>query len=145
MRPQFAILGYIYQKLHVMKKIGIFLYLIMASMLQGTAQKNSAPQKLLRHVVMFSFKAGSSPEQIKAVKDAFAALPKKIPQIKSFEWGTNNSPENLAQGYTHCFFLSFTSEKDRAVYLPHPDHKAFGTLLKPILDKVLVFDYWTEK
>ena len=114
-------------------------------MLQGTAQKNAAPQKLLRHVVMFSFKAGSSPEQINAVKEAFATLPKKIPQIKSFEWGTNNSPENLAQGFTHCFFLSFASEKDRADYLPHPDHKAFGILLKPILDKVLVFDYWTEK
>lgn len=113
-------------------------------MLQGTAQKKSATQKLLRHVVMFSFKTGSSPEQIKAVKDAFAALPQKIHQIKSFEWGTNNSPENLAQGYTHCFFLSFNSEKDRAIYLPHPDHKAFGKLLTPILDKVLVFDYWVE-
>ncbi len=113
-------------------------------MLQVTAQKKSASQKALRHVVMFSFKEGSSAEQIKAVKDAFAALPQKIPQIKSFEWGTNNSPENLAQGYTHCFFLSFASEKDRALYLPHPDHKAFGQLLTPILGKVLVFDYWAE-
>ncbi len=128
-----------------MKKIGIFLYLIMATMLQGSAQKNLASQKLLRHVVLFSFKAGSSPEQINAVKEAFAALPQKIPQIKSLEWGINNSPENLAQGYTHCFFLSFASEKDRAIYLPHPDHKAFGKILTPILDKVLVFDYWTEK
>ena len=127
-----------------MKKIGIFLYLIIASMAPSIAQKKAAPQKLLRHVVMFSYKEGSTPEQIKAVKDAFAALPKKIPQIKSFEWGTNNSPENLAQGFTHCFFLSFASEKDRAAYLPHPDHKAFGQILKPILDKVLVFDYWTE-
>ncbi len=127
-----------------MKKIGIFLYLIIASMAPSIAQKKAAPQKLLRHVVMFSYKEGSTPEQIKAVKDAFAALPKKIPQIKSFEWGINNSPENLAQGFTHCFFLSFASEKDRAVYLPHPDHKAFGQILRPILDKVLVFDYWTE-
>ena len=113
-------------------------------MLQGTAQKKSASHKSLRHVVMFSFKEGSSAEQIKAVKDAFAALPQKIPQIKSFEWGINNSPENLAQGYTHCFFLSFASEMDRALYLPHPDHKAFGQLLTPILGKVLVFDYWAE-
>ena len=127
-----------------MKKIGIFLLLIMATMLQGTAQKKSASHKSLRHVVMFSFKEGSSAEQITVVKDAFAALPQKIPQIKSFEWGTNNSPENLAQGYTHCFFLSFASEKDRALYLPHPDHKAFGQLLTPILGKVLVFDYWAE-
>ncbi len=128
-----------------MKRIGLLLCLTTMSILQVTAQSKKAPQKLLRHVVMFSFKKGSTPEQIKVVTDAFAALPQKIKQIKTFEWGTNNSPEELAQGYTHCFFLSFTSEKDRAVYLPHPAHKAFGDVLRPILDKVLVFDYWAEK
>ena len=100
---------------------------------------------MLRHVVLFSFKTGSTPEQIKAVENAFTGLPKKIKEIKSLEWGTNNSPESLNQGFTHCFFVTFASEKDRAVYLPHPDHKAFGEVLKPILDKVLVIDYWTEK
>ena len=128
-----------------MKRIALILCLITMSVIQVTAQNKKAPQKILRHVVMFSFKEGSTPEQIKTVTDAFAALPQKIKQIKTFEWGTNNSPEELAQGYTHCFFLSFTSEKDRAIYLPHPAHKAFGDLLRPILDKVLVFDYWASK
>lgn len=128
-----------------MKRIGLILFLITMGVLQVTAQNKKAPQKLLRHVVMFSFKEGSTPEQIKTITDAFAALPQKIKQIKTFEWGTNNSPEELAQGYTHCFFLSFTSEKDRAIYLPHPAHKAFGDVLRPILDKVLVFDYWGAK
>jgi hypothetical protein len=128
-----------------MKKIGLILCLMIASLLQVTAQTKKPSQKVLRHVVMFGFKEGSTPEQIKEVTDAFAALPKKIKQIKTFEWGTNNSPEDLAQGYTHCFSLSFVSEKDRAIYLPHPAHKAFGDVLRPILDKVLVFDYWTLK
>ncbi len=128
-----------------MKKIGLIICLLTMTLLQGTAQNKKVPQKLLRHVVMFSFKEGSTPEQIKTVTDAFAALPQKIKQIKTFEWGTNNSPEELAQGYTHCFFLSFASEKDRAIYLPHPAHKAFGDVLRPILDKVLVFDYWAGK
>jgi hypothetical protein len=43
------------------------------------------------------------------------------------------------------FFLTFTSEADRAVYLPHPAHKAFGAVLGPYLDKVLVLDYWAGK
>ena len=72
----------------------------------------------------------------------FAPCPPKIKEIKSFEWGTNNSPEGLNQGFTHCFFVTFTSEQDRAVYLPHPAHKAFGAVLQPYLDKVLVIDYW---
>lgn len=109
------------------------------------AQENKQSKKLLRHVVLFSFKEGSTPQQIKTVTDAFAALPKKIKEIKAFEWGTNNSPEKLNQGFTHCFFVSFASENDRDIYLPHPAHQAFVEVLKPILDKVLVIDYWTEK
>jgi len=99
---------------------------------------------LLRHVVLFKFKDGTSVEDLKKVEDAFAALPSKIPQIKDYEWGLNNSPEGLEKGFTHCFFLTFNSEEDRAIYLPHPDHKAFGDVLGPHLDDVLVVDYWTK-
>lgn len=100
---------------------------------------------MLRHAVLFKFKAESSAEDVKKVEDAFRALPSKIKEIKAFEWGKNNSPENLNQEFTHCFFVSFASEKDRETYLPHPDHKAFVEVLKPHLDKVLVIDYWAEQ
>jgi hypothetical protein len=96
-------------------------------------------------VVLFKFKDTASASAIRNVENAFRALPSKIKEIKDFEWGTNNSPEHLDQGFTHCFFLSFASEKDRAIYLPHPDHKAFGELLGSLLDKVLVIDYWAMK
>ncbi len=82
---------------------------------------------------------------IAKVELAFRALPKKIKQIANFEWGKNNSPENLNQEFTHCFFVSFKTEKDREIYLPHPAHKAFVEILRPHLDKVLVIDYWAEK
>lgn len=106
---------------------------------------NSKETKMLRHVVLFKFKDEAKPEQIKAVEDAFKALPSKIKEIKDLEWGTNNSPEGLNEGLTHCFFVTFASEEDRAAYLPHPDHKAFGAVLSPILDKVVVVDYWADK
>ena len=102
-----------------------------------------APKKQLRHVVLFKFKESSTEADIQSVEAAFSALPGKIPEISGYEWGTNNSPEGLDKGFTHCFFLSFDSEEDRAVYLPHPDHKAFGDVLKPHLEDVLVLDYWT--
>jgi hypothetical protein len=101
--------------------------------------------KLLRHVVLFKFKDNASAADVKKVEDAFAQLPSKIKEIADFEWGLNNSPENINQGFTHCFFVSFKSENDRAVYLPHPAHKAFVDVLKPHLDKVLVIDYWASK
>ena len=126
-----------------MKNLLFFTLLLMTASTTATAQNNSG--KLLRHVVLFMFKEGTAGADIKKVEDAFRALPSKIKEIKSLEWGTNNSPENINQGFTHCFFVTFSSEQDRAVYLPHPAHKEFGKILGPYLDKVLVLDYWAEK
>ncbi|MET6990129.1 Dabb family protein [Sediminicola arcticus] len=98
---------------------------------------------VLRHVVLFKFKKGTSKSDISKIEAAFNALPSKINAIHSYEWGLNNSPEGLNKGFTHCYFLTFKSEEDRAIYLPHPDHKAFGTALTPHLRDVLVVDYWT--
>jgi hypothetical protein len=100
--------------------------------------------QLLRHVVLFKFKEETAAEQVREIENAFRNLPQKIDAIHDFEWGTDVSIEGRADGYTHCFFVTFQSEADRAIYLPHPDHKAFGTLLRPHLEKVLVFDYWSR-
>ena len=102
-------------------------------------------KKQLRHVVLFKFKDNVAPEAISKAEKAFSALPSKIPQIKDFEWGINNSPEGISKGFAHCYFLTFDSEEDRAIYLPHPDHKAFGKIIHPILEDVLVVDYWVKE
>ncbi|MDT8302583.1 MAG: Dabb family protein [Sedimentisphaerales bacterium] len=101
--------------------------------------------EVLRHVVLFKFKDTSSSREIREVVDAFRALPGKVDEISDFEWGTDVSVENLQQGFTHCFLVTFRNEDDRAAYLPHPAHKQFGKMLGPHLDKVLVIDYWSEK
>lgn len=101
-------------------------------------------QKLLRHVVMFKFKEGASKEGIEAVEKAFVGLKDSIPLVRSLEWGTDVSPEGISQGFTHCFLVTFDSEQDRDAYLPHPAHKAFGNVLKPVIDKVMVIDYWAR-
>jgi hypothetical protein len=95
----------------------------------------------VRHVVLFKFKDSATPEQIKSVEDAFHVLPTKIPEIAGFEWGTNVSPENKSQGFTHCFLLTFNDVAGRDAYLPHSAHKEFGKLAGPYFDKVLVIDF----
>lgn len=106
--------------------------------------KRAGGPQVLRHVVLFKFKDGTTARQVREIENAFCALPSKIDVILDFEWGTDVSVENLAKGYTHCFFVTFKSEADRAAYLPHPDHKKFGEVLGPHLDQVLVLDYWTK-
>src|SRR4051812_35383298 len=59
----------------------------------------------LRHVVAFKFKSTATQEQIKQIENAFRDLKKKIPQINSYEWGLNNSPEKHNKGMTHGFIL----------------------------------------
>lgn len=102
------------------------------------------PDSVLRHVVFFSFKNSATPDDVKAIIDSFRELKNQIDGIKSFEWGTNSSPEGLNQRLTHAFTLTFHSNSDRDAYLPHPAHKEFGSLLGPHLDKVMVVDYWTK-
>ncbi|ARV05980.1 hypothetical protein BTO04_04365 [Polaribacter sp. SA4-10] len=100
--------------------------------------------KQLRHIVLFKFKEASSHVDVKKVEAAFVNLPTKIKEIKGFEWGLNNSTEDLNKDFTHCFMVTFKSEEDRNTYLPHPDHLAFVEVLKPHLEDVLVLDYWAK-
>ena len=105
---------------------------------------NSEPDSLLRHAVFFAFKEEATQADIDEVQRAFSALPGKIDAIYDYEWGTNNSPEGLDKGFTHAFFVTFRSEADREVYLPHPDHQAFVEVLRPHLADVFVVDYWAR-
>ncbi len=127
----------------VMKSpLATLLFTFTLIMSAATAVAEDAPY---RHVVLFKFKDDAPKEEIVKVEKAFAALKDKIDLIKDFEWGTNESPEGLDQGFTHCFFVSFANKKDLEAYLPHPEHKKFVALLKPVIDKVLVVDYVAKK
>lgn len=101
--------------------------------------------RVLRHNVLFKFKSDFSAAQVQEVVDAFRKLPEKVDTVKGFEWGTDISPEKLADGFTHCFFVTFADEKGRDTYLTHAAHQEFVSLAKPRIEKVLVVDYWTQK
>jgi hypothetical protein len=130
--------------------VALFITLFSGGVLTAV-QADNAPSKAdgttgkqLRHVVLFKFKEGTTPAQIDEVVAAFRALKSKIDVIQDFEYGTDVSTENKADGFTHCFFVTFRDEKGRDAYLPHPAHKEFGALVRPRLDKVLVVDYWVQ-
>ena len=99
----------------------------------------------LQHVVCFKFKTTATAQDIKQVEEAFQALKQKISQVVALEWGTNISKEKRDKGFTHCFVLSFKSEKDRDAYIEHPEHKAFGKIVGPVLDDVFVMDFWLKR
>jgi hypothetical protein len=81
----------------------------------------------------------------RAIERAFTALPAQIAEIKTYEWGTDVSVENLADGYTHCFLVTFASLPDRDTYLVHPAHRASVATLQPQLAKASVIDCWADR
>jgi hypothetical protein len=111
---------------------------------EKTASKEAGKGQLF-HVVSLKFKPAATQEQIGLVEKSFAALKENIPGIKSLNWGTNVSPEKHDKGFTHCFVLTFATEKDRDAYLVHEDHKAFGQVLRPAMDDVMVIDFWAKQ
>jgi hypothetical protein len=124
-----------------MKTILLLLVTLLVIGMTGTA--NAAGK--IHHVVCFKFKGTASTEDIKKVEAAFVALQEKIPGIESLKWGTNVSKEQRNKGFTHCFMLTFKSEKDRDNYLEHPEHKAFASLVGPVVDDVFVIDFVSQK
>jgi Stress responsive A/B Barrel Domain len=128
-----------------MKIISLVLALVTVAALAAFAADTPAKSKKLLHVVSFKFKPEAGKSQIDDVVAAFRDLKKKIPAIQEFSWGTNVSPEKHDKGFTHAFILSFKSEKDRDAYLVHPDHKAFGKIVGPVLADVFVIDYWAQE
>jgi hypothetical protein len=124
-----------------MRKIAILLSVALIATLFASAQQKN---KELRHVVLFGWKSGADTTAIGHFVTAFRALPSKIKTTKRFEWGVNNSPENLNGGLTYCFLVTFANEKDRNDYIVNPDHKALVQLLPAIMEKVTVVDYWAQ-
>jgi hypothetical protein len=116
--------------------------LSVASVAIDCQAEDKKEAKVLRHAVFFKFKDDTSEADVAKVVAAFDALPKKIDSIQDYQAGKNFSPLGFDDGFTHCFLVTFKDEAGRAKYLPHPDHKAFGDLLRPHLDKVFVVDFW---
>jgi hypothetical protein len=128
--------------------IGFTLLALTMAAVTGALQSAAAEDKAagqLRHVVLFKFKDTVTKEQVAEVVAAFGALPGKIDAIRGFEWGTDVSVEMKAEGFTHCFVVTFADAKGRDAYLPHAAHKDFIKIAGPRIEKVLVFDYVVGK
>ncbi|WP_338872670.1 Dabb family protein [Spirosoma sp. SC4-14] len=131
---------------HILTLVALVLLSVTtyAHTLNGDPPVKSMKNNVVKHIVLFKFKPETTPEKVKEIVAAFEALPSKIKEIKGFEWGTNNSPENHAHGLTHAFILTFDSEKDRDAYLPHPAHKEFGKVVGPWISELTVVDFTNQ-
>lgn len=135
------------------KNVGRVLLLVLLTLpclsplvAHGTNEANVQKQPV-RHIVVFKYKPGTTPDQIRQVTEAFRDLRTKIPGITAFEDGVNNSPEGKNLGFTHVYQMTFEDAAARDAYLPHPEHAKFGQLLGKlgIVADAFVVDYSTGR
>jgi hypothetical protein len=124
-------------------KVALVVLTVFAAPFVAPLAVHAQQKQPVRHIVIFKYKPGTTPDQIKQVTDAFRALRGKIPGITGFEDGVNNSPEKLNRDFTHIYMLTFEDVAARDAYLPHPEHKKFGDLLGKlgVVAEVFVVDY----
>ncbi|OMH29518.1 Dabb family protein [Motiliproteus sp. MSK22-1] len=100
---------------------------------------------MISHMVLLKCRNDVPEQQLTAMFDALAALVNKIPGLESYCGGENNSPEGIARGYTHAFYMQFADAQSRDNYLPHPDHEVVKKLIAAVLEDcnepVLVIDF----
>ncbi len=98
---------------------------------------------IVRHVLICRTKTSATQAQFNAFITAFRDLTTKIDGIVGFEYGANNSPENLDRGMTHVILLTFANAQARDAYLPHPEHRKFAKWFTElgIVEELLVIDY----
>jgi hypothetical protein len=155
-------IGWAHRKQIIMNLFNIFSMMVAGVLISGVAtgtagaaekagkagkseKQAKARSGRLQHVVSFKYKEDADASKVDAMVKAFGELPKKIKEIKGYEWGANVSPEKHDKGFTHCFIVTFKTAADRDAYLVHPAHKEFATLVGPIVADVFVVDFWSEK
>ncbi|KAF9257695.1 hypothetical protein L218DRAFT_878882 [Marasmius fiardii PR-910] len=103
------------------------------------------------HIVQFSFKPTTTPEQINEVCQGFLALKEKCinpitkqPYLKSVVGGRDNSPEKRQGGMTHGFVFEFenSEDEDRNYFLTQdPAHLEFAKFVMSFVDAPRVMDF----
>jgi len=77
---------------------------------------------MFRHVVLLRWKPEATPEQRAAVERGLAALPGRIPEIRSYSIGTD---AGVNEGnYDLVVVADFEDVDDYFVYRDHADHQA---------------------
>jgi hypothetical protein len=95
---------------------------------------------VVKHVVLFKFKADATAAQKKAMIDALAALPKKIVEIKSFKLATT-LPGRPARMYSVGLFAEFEDVAAIDRYIAHPDHQAVIPVIDAACETRAAFNY----
>ncbi|WP_020596185.1 Dabb family protein [Spirosoma panaciterrae] len=126
------------------KQLAPLVLLAILSLPMRSVNAQNQPAKLLRHVVIITFKEGAPSNEIRQVDNSFRNLAAKLKMVRSYETGTA-IPEGKQKTVTHVYAFGFASEKDLANYGASPEHQQHMKIGKSIIERGQAVDYWVEK
>jgi hypothetical protein len=78
---------------------------------------------MIRHVVMFRWKPGTTAEAIAAIEEGLSKLPAEVPEIQRYSFGAD---AGLNEGnYDFVVVADFADAAGWRAYRDHPAHRAF--------------------
>ncbi|MFC7329519.1 Dabb family protein [Marinactinospora rubrisoli] len=85
----------------------------------------------IRHIALFRWIAGTTPEQVEEVEEVLSRLPGRIPQLRGYVYGADLG---IGSGnYDFAVVADVASESDYLAYRDHPEHQAALRLIRPLL------------
>ena len=99
---------------------------------------------MIRHLVMFEWKDGTTAEQIQAVVEGLSRLPSEITEIAAYSFGTDLGLTEGAADF--AVVADFVSVEDWRAYLAHPAHvRVVEELVVPIRESRVVVQFEIEE
>jgi len=94
---------------------------------------------VIKHVVLFKFKADATSAQRKAAIDGLHPLPQHIQEIRG--WIVGEDVLHSERSYDIALLADFDDLAALQRYQVHPEHQAAAQALVAISEKVAVVDY----
>lgn len=99
---------------------------------------------MYKHIILFKFSASLSTTDALDLLRQLGELKAKIPEIKKYSYGLNDSDNLNNHGYQYAFVMEFDSKQDRDAYQINPHHQAFiNEKLNSVISEAIVFDMVT--
>ncbi|KAI0845069.1 stress responsive A/B barrel domain protein [Daldinia vernicosa] len=109
---------------------------------------NISTSALLKHLVLYQFKANVSTEIVNETNNRMLSLkegcltPTKQPYIRDLTGGKEMSIEGASQNLQYAFTVEFASVEDRNYYVNNDSyHHAFKAYAIPYLENFVIVDY----
>lgn len=121
-----------------MKHSAPILALLLFVVLGAGAQPGKAG--MLKHIVIVTFKAGATAQQIDSVDASFKNLAVKLPMVVAYEWGVAMGDKDTKH-VKHVYITTFKNAQDEAAYGTSPLHQKHIKLGVDFIEGVQATDF----